>query len=194
MSMRDERRRVLREVARRAVSTIGNRPTVERLEQAKGHFQELGDRRDLFPDDEFPSPSGSETERTFLVFDDEQGTALYAVNSVPGMSYRPHDHGGSWALIVAIAGQEKHYFYDRDPDKPGALIRKGELICEPGRAVSLAPEGIHSIEGVGDTPLFHLHLYGKRFEDQTERIEYDLESGQTVTFRVQNVGIIEDRR
>ena len=194
MSVQEERRQAVHRAADRVLSIIGDAPSIERLEQAKGHLKALCDRRDLFPADEFPLPEGDATDRTFLIYDNDLGAALYVITSIPGMTYRPHDHGESWAMVAAVAGQEKHYLYEEDPNKPGSLVNKGEIVCEPGTAVSLMPQGIHAIEGIGDGPLLHLHFYGTRFEDQAERTEYDLETGQTDRFKIEAFGFIEDKR
>lgn len=192
--MQDERRAAVSAIAERVVSIIGDQPTVDRLEEAKPYLMELANRQDLFPAEDFPLPTGDATDRTYLIWDNEQGAALYAVTGITGMHYRPHDHGGSWAMIAAVAGQEQHRFYEEDPTTPGKLIDKGGLICEPGTAVSLTPAGIHAIASVGETPLLHLHFYGTRFEDQAERTEYDLEAGTTDIFRMEAFGFIEDMR
>lgn len=188
------RRQAVTETAERIVSIIGDAPTVDRLEQAKPHLMALAERAELFPAADFPLPTGDTTDRTYLIYDNPQGAALYAITAVPGMTYRPHDHGGSWAMIAAVQGQEKHDLYQADPSAPGKPILKNTLTCEPGTAVSLTPDGIHAIEGVGKEPLLHLHFYGTRFEDQAERTEYDLATGKTDVFRMEAFGFIEDKR
>ena len=195
MSVVDERREMIQEVAGEIMAIIGETPSVDRLEAAKGELEKLSKRADLFPADEFPLP-GSETTgaRTFLIYDNDQGAGLYAVTSIPGKSYRPHDHGGSWVVIAAVTGQEQHTFYTTDPDKPGHLINKGVVVCEPGTPVSMMPDGIHAIEGVGEAPLFHLHFYGTRLQEQAERTEYDLASGTTEGLKLTSFGHILDKR
>ena len=194
MTVHEERRRLVREAGDRITAIIADAPSVERLEEAKSHLRALCERRELFPADAFPLPEGEATDRTFLIYDNDAGAALYAITGIPGMKYRPHDHGGSWAIIAAVAGQELHSFYEADPDDPGKLVDKGDVVCEPGTAVSMMPDGIHSIEGIGNSPLLHLHFYGTRFEDQAERTEYDVEAGTTDSFRIEAFGFIEDCR
>ena len=194
MTIEQQRREAVKETSEKVLSIIGTAPSVERMEQAKPHLKALAARRDLFPTDDFPLPEGEVTDRTYLIYDNEDGAALYAITAVPGMTYRPHDHGGSWAMIAAVQGQEKHYLYRTDPADPAKPVLKDTITCEPGTAVSLLPEGIHAIEGVGTEPLFHLHFYGTRFEDQGDRTEYDLEAGKTDVFRIEAFGFIEDKR
>lgn len=194
MTIAQQRRQAVTETAERILSVIGDKPTVAKMEAAKPYLMALAERRDLFPAEDFPAPDGGATDRTYLIFDTKDGAALYAITAIPGMTYRPHDHGGSWAMIAAVQGQEKHYLYQADPSVPGRPILKHTLTCEPGTAVSLLPDGIHAIEGVGTEPLLHLHFYGTRFEDQGDRTEYDLENSTTDVFRMEAFGFIEDKR
>lgn len=175
--------------------------TVEGLEQAKASLVNLAGDAVLFPTTVFPMPEGDATDRTYLVYENEDGMALYAITSIPGMTYRPHDHGGSWAIIAAVAGQEKHCFYEVAPGdenkgvgEPVRIQEKTQIICEDDCAVSMMPEGIHSIEGIGDKPLLHLHLYGTRFQDQSARTEYNMETGMAERFVMDAFGFIEDKR
>ncbi len=194
MSIAHERRQAIKETAEKILSIIGDAPSVTRMEHAKPHLMALAARNDLFPAADFPAPESGATDRTYLIYDNEKGAALYAISAIPGMTYRPHDHGGSWALIAAVQGQEKHYLYQADPAAPAKPVLKDTLTCEPGTAVSLLPAGIHAIEGVGTEPLLHLHFYGTRFEDQGDRTEYDLANGKTDVFRMEAFGFIEDKR
>ena len=197
MSLAEERRQAVRQTVDGIDAVIAGAPDIDRLDRGKALLMDLCKRSDLFPREEFPLPEGDATDRTFLIHENDAGMALYAITSIPGMTYRPHDHGGSWAIVAAIAGQERHMLYERaNPadDTDGRLIDKGEIICEPGCAVSLLPRGIHAIEGIGDEPLLHLHLYGIRFQDQADRTEFDLETGKTDVFRIEAFGFIEDKR
>ena len=194
MSIDQRRRKAVTETAEQILAIIGDTPTVDRMESAKPYLMALADRKELFPEADFPAPEGDATDRTYLIYGNDDGAALYAITAIPGMTYRPHDHGGSWALIAAVQGQEKHDLYQANPAKPGTPTLKDTLICQPGRSVSLLPEGIHAIEGIGTEPLLHLHFYGTRFEDQGERTEYNLEKGETDVFRMEAFGFIEDKR
>lgn len=194
MSIAQQRRQAVAETADRIAALIGDAPSIARLEQAKPLLKALAARKELFPECDFPLPEGDITDRTYLIYDNADGAALYAIAAVPGMTYRPHDHGGSWAMIAAVQGQERHELYQVDPAAPASPILMDTLTCEPGTAVSMLPEGIHAIEGVGTEPLLHLHFYGKRFEDQGARTEYDLENGKTDVFRMEAFGFIEDKR
>ena len=156
-------------------------------------------RTELFPRSDFPLPEGNETERTFLIHEDENGEfALYVNSGLPGQTYRPHNHGGSWAIVAAVSGMEKHKLYRKiqeSSDSAGPPIEQvGEIDVQPGTAVSMLPEGIHSIHALGQDPLLHLHLYGRRFSDQSERAEYDLETNTVDRFVLEASFDIEDAR
>ncbi len=172
---------------------------VKNLERAKEVMLKLASRVDLFHWGEFPLPRGEEIFRTFLVHqDDDGGYALYVNSSLPGQQSPPHDHGGSWAIVAAVEGEELHRLYRKnggtgDPDTPPVSL-SGEILVEPGRAISMLPEGIHSIEMLTDEPLLHLHLYARGFEFQGERSEYDLKTGEVKCFKLEEVGLIEDAR
>lgn len=83
-----------------------------------------------------------------------------------------------------------------DDSTPGHadLKLKGELDVRPGMAVSMLPDGIHSIHALSDQPLLHLHLYGWGFPQQGEREEFDLETGKVYRFHLEDMGFIEDAR
>ncbi len=172
--------------------------TVETLEAAKAVLMALCDKAALFPRDDFPLPGDGETERTFLIHEDaDGGFALYVNSGLPGQTARPHDHGGSWAIVAAIDGKERHRLYLEDKEGAGSgaenLRQMAEIVVRPGTAVSLLPEGIHSIHAE-NTPLLHLHLYGKGFPHQEERREFDLESGTVHRFKLEDMAFIEDAR
>ena len=194
MSIVEVRRQAVTSVSDKILEIVGDEPSVEKLQRSALELSALAERADLFSADDFPLP-GAETTggRTFLIYERE-GAALYAVSSVPGKSYRPHDHGGSWVVISAVTGREQHRFYSADPNDPAALSEQAVIICEPGTPVSMMPNGIHAIEGVGDGPLLHLHFYGTRLQDQKERTEYDLENGTTEGLVLTSFGHIQDKR
>jgi predicted metal-dependent enzyme (double-stranded beta helix superfamily) len=168
------------------------------LEAAKQILMGLCEKSELFPRDEFPIPDNGLTERTFLVHENKDGGyALYVNSGIPGQSSPAHNHGGSWAMVAAISGEETHRLYVEEAENTKldtAKIRQvTELTVKPGTAVSMMPEGIHSIHA-GDNPLLHLHLYGKSFQSQSERQEFNLETGEVRSFVLEDVGFIEDAR
>lgn len=169
-------------------------PSVERLDRAKERLMRLCEARHLFPRADFPVPEG-EISRTYLVHQDADGSyALYVNSSLPGQSSQPHDHGGAWAIVAAVEGEETHRLYATDAQAPERVQQIGALTVKPGTAVSLRPDGIHAIEAHGTTPLLHLHLYATAFERQAARRQFDLEAGTVHRFVLDDIGSIEDAR
>lgn len=164
------------------------------LHQAKAHLLELAARDELFPFSAFPLPQGEVVERTYLLHQEAgDGTALYVNAAGAAQSYGPHDHGDSWAIVVAVRGREKHCFYKRRDDGKVAgraeIEETGTLIVEPGTGIAMVPGAIHAIEAFEEAPLLHLHCYARPFESMTNRREYDQAAG---TYRYSNdVGVIE---
>ena len=191
MSVYNERKEAI-ETAVKSIEAVLD-PDLKHLVEAERLLGELSQRADLFPVADFALPAGDETDRTYLVHEHENGTyALYVCTSVTGIEYRPHDHGGSWAVIAAITGAEQHRFYSAaSGDAP---VKTGEKVCQPGHPVSMPPTGIHSIHAVGDIPLMHLHLYGTAFHQQSERREFDPVTGEERRFELDDFGFVEDRR
>lgn len=110
---------------------------------------------------------------------------------------KPHNQVGSWAIVAAVEGEQTHRLYvdeSRGAASDVAEIRQvAKLVVKPGDAISLMPDGIHSILA-GNKSLLHFHLYGKRFAPQSERREYDLDSGTVGRFVPDEIGFIEDAR
>ena len=156
---------------------------------------ELAARQDLFPRTDFPIPEGDQIERTIKIYQEpDGGYALYVNSARNGQTYGPHDHGGAWAIVVAVEGRERHRMYrltdEGARDGIGPIELAAELVVEPGNGVTLLEDGIHSIEALGEEPLLHLHCYGFGFDKQLSRKEFDLENG---TYVINNdIGLIEE--
>lgn len=174
-----ERSRAIVEMMDRIRKTVPAEPDIASLEKAKTLLHGLAIRRDLFPESEFPWPSEEENEHTYCLYKDEDGRALYLGLLRNGATNVPHDHGDSWAIVTCVRGAEKHHLYARTDGNtgPGAatLVHKNEITIGPGESVSMLVGGIHSIEGVRAEPAMMLHCYGKAFEQQSGRLEYDPE-------------------
>lgn len=195
MTMKIERDAAIRDCITKIKEVFGAGVTVSALEEAKKHLMALCEQRSLFPRSDFPVPDEVEVERTSLIYQDDDGSyALYVNSSRPGQSSWPHDHGGSWALVAAVEGEETHRLYVHDGSDVGGLRQAAELTVQPGTAVSLMPDGIHAIEAESSEPLLHLHLYGQGFPQQGERREFDPETGKVHRFHLEDLGFIEDAR
>jgi predicted metal-dependent enzyme (double-stranded beta helix superfamily) len=103
----------------------------------------------------------------------------------PGNETRPHNHT-TWAVVVAVEGQELNRVYRRTDDgsRPGSatLVADREVMVEPGRGIALMPDDIHSIHTTGSVPTRHLHMYGLALERLDERLGFDLESGTVAPY------------
>lgn len=167
---------------------------VDAMDAAKARLIDLCARDDLFTFEDFPIPEG-ETERTYLIHQDDDGRyALYVNAGRPGQSYRPHDHCGNWAIVAAVQGEETHRLFEKDETQSPPIDHKTTLTVRPGHAVSMLPDGIHAISAEGTEPLLHLHLYGLSFEFQRGRSEYDEETGDVAFFEIPDIGEIIDAR
>ncbi|MEM7173536.1 MAG: cysteine dioxygenase family protein [Pseudomonadota bacterium] len=163
------------------------------LKAAEAELKALCARRDLFTWADFPlPPENGPNERTFLIHEDpDGGYALYVNAGRPGQQTSPHDHGGSWAIVAAVTGEETHWTYR---EGPAGLEETGQVTVAPGRAIALGPQGIHAIHAPGPEPLLHLHLYGLAFSCQGRRKVYDLAAGTHRAFKLEDVGFVEDAR
>ncbi|MBO9535567.1 cysteine dioxygenase family protein [Herbaspirillum sp.] len=155
-------------------------------------LQELAGRHDLFNFEQFPPPqadSGSTSTRYYLNHEgadtDKDDIALYLNSIIPGKTTFPHNHD-TWAVIVAVSGQELNRLYEREDDRSNpeqAQIRVArELVVEPGTPISFLPDDLHSIHVQGDVPTLHFHLYGRPLDTLTGRIGIDPQSGRILNY------------
>lgn len=149
----------------------------------------LAERSELFPRRDFPPPTdGVMNIRYLLSQGDAQQSALYMNSIVPGKRTQPHDHT-TWAIVVAVEGEERNRFYRRvdGGERPGqaTLELSHEVVVAPGVGVTMMPDDIHSIAVEGSEPTLHLHMYGRAIETLTERLGYDLEAGTCDYYRMQ---------
>jgi predicted metal-dependent enzyme (double-stranded beta helix superfamily) len=162
--------------------------TEEALREIRAELMKLAARPELFPADEFPSidtdPDLSrENIRYLLHSDPDQRFTLYLNSFRPGTATDPHDHT-TWAVLVAIEGEELNRIYERtddmsDPER--AVLRvKEEIVVKPGTGVCLLPEDIHSVHITGDRSTRHLHMYGLALEALRDRKGFDLASNRVV--------------
>ncbi|NNF76776.1 MAG: cysteine dioxygenase family protein [Rhizobiales bacterium] len=199
MSAKQARTAAIAETLEKIRSEMAQGASDEALSKARAHLMALAGRAELFPRTDFPLPEEGKNERTFLIQEDEDGSyALYVNSGLKGQTTRPHDHGASWAIVVAVEGDERHRVYRRVDN--GTVEGKGEvevideIDVSPGHGICLPESGIHSIHALGEAPLLHLHLYGKSFANQSTRTEYDLENGTTHAYKLRRLDFIEDAR
>ncbi|MBR0647064.1 cysteine dioxygenase family protein [Plastoroseomonas hellenica] len=153
------------------------------LDAIKTEMLALAAQEHLFPLAEFsPPPAGEKGSRRYLLQEDPNNRfALYMNALNPGNSTKPHDHT-TWAVVVAVEGQELNKVYKRfddgsDPDRCDLRVDH-EVMVEQGRGIALMPEDIHSIHTTGDRPTRHLHMYGLALEKLDNRRAFDAETGE----------------
>jgi predicted metal-dependent enzyme (double-stranded beta helix superfamily) len=157
--------------------------TREGLEAVKAELMSLAAQEHLFPSAEFPPPPNGEkgSNRYLLREEDNNRFALYLNALNPGNETKPHDHT-TWAVVVAVDGQELNKVYDRlddgsNPERCEMRVRE-EIMVEPGRGICLMPEDIHSIHTTGTRPTRHLHMYGLALEKLDGRRAFDDKTGE----------------
>lgn len=164
--------------------------TRDLLAQITGRLEQLAQQRALFPAAEFPPPAPGQgvgaSTRYRLNPDDAAGEPALYLNSInPGKTTLPHNHT-TWAVIVALSGQELNRVYRRSDDGSQAgratLEQVREVVVQPGQSVSFLPDDIHSIHVTGDAPTLHFHLYGQPLETLSGRIGIDLATGEIVNY------------
>ncbi|MCL9843873.1 cysteine dioxygenase family protein [Ralstonia solanacearum] len=151
-------------------------------------LQELAAQEALFPLEAFPPPPSGDADaasRYLLHQEADQRFALYLNAINPGKTTPPHNHT-TWAVIVALEGEELNRVYTRaddgsDPDR-ATLALSREVVVRPGTPITFLDDDIHSIHVVGDRPTRHFHLYGRALETLTGRIGFDLGTGRILNY------------
>ncbi len=157
------------------------------LAAIKAEMVRLAQEEQLFPSAEFPPPPAGESgaNRYILQHDADNRFALYLNALNPGNETKPHDHT-TWAVVVAVEGQELNKVYRRtddgaDPERC-TLVVDHEVMVEPGRGIALMPADIHSIHTTGTVPTRHLHMYGLALEVLDGRRGFDPDTGRIVLY------------
>nr|MBF0682929.1 cysteine dioxygenase [Pseudomonas sp.] len=131
----------------------------------------------------FPLPAGSgDVLCSYELHDDAQtGLTLWLQAIRGGVDSGVHDHG-TWAVIVAIAGQERNRIYRRTDDGSSAYRATLELQCEvavcEGQPLVLQQGLFHSIHTDPGKPALQLHLYGRNPDTVEGRSIVDLQDGR----------------
>lgn len=146
------------------------------LEAIKAEMLTLAGQEHLFPTAEFPPPpAGEKSSRRYLLQQDPDSRfALYLNALNPGNETRPHDHT-TWAVVVAVEGQELNKVYRRGGGT--GLAVDHEIMVKPGTGIALMPDDIHSIHTTGSVPTRHLHMYGLALEKLDNRQAYNPATG-----------------
>jgi predicted metal-dependent enzyme (double-stranded beta helix superfamily) len=153
---------------------------------------------ELFAEGDFPTPTPEEVAKIYLLSDRSGGEfSLYLISVLPLGPSPIHDHG-TFAVIAGMAGEEENVVYRRvdDGSAPGKATVEEDfrVVLRNGDAIAFLPEDIHRIDVVSETPTRHFHLYGKGFDQQTERLEFDPVTGTTRSAVGSLIPIDESRR
>lgn len=87
------------------------------------------------------------------------GLTLYLNAIHGGVSSSVHEHG-TWAVIVAIEGQERHRIYRRKGPSSEQYELLREVTVRRGEPLVLAQDLFHSMHTPIDRPALQLHVYG----------------------------------
>ncbi|WP_414155630.1 cysteine dioxygenase [Pseudomonas sp. BNK-43-a] len=144
------------------------------LQQIVKLLEGLAERRELFNFERFPAPDAvtGETQFRYRLNDDGESPTLYVNSLLPGKATLPHNHE-TWAIIVAVEGQELNRVYRREDDGSdparATLALEREIVVQPGTSVAFLGEDLHGIRVEGDSPTLHFHLYGRPLESLEHR-------------------------
>lgn len=144
------------------------------LQQIIVLLEGLAERRELFNFERFPAPVAAtgETQFRYRLNDDGESPTLYVNALLPGKATLPHNHE-TWAIIVAVEGQELNRVYRREDDGSdparARLALEREIVVQPGTPVAFLGEDLHGIRVEGDQPTLHFHLYGRPLESLENR-------------------------
>jgi predicted metal-dependent enzyme (double-stranded beta helix superfamily) len=153
-------------------------------------LEQLASHKALFSRADFPPPEetagvGASTRYRLNPDDGDAGLALYLNSINPGKTTAPHNHT-TWAVIVAVEGQEVNRIYERTDDRSNPARAQihlaSEFTVQPGASIAFLPDDIHSIAVVGTEPTLHFHLYGQPLETLSGRVAIDPETGEVKNY------------
>lgn len=164
----------------------GDGPRRATLEAVRDRLIELGLRRELFPEADFPPPDDGTGDRLFQLSLDPDGRyALYLNRGTGRKDTPPHDHT-TWAVVVGVTGEELNRFYRRTDDRSVAGVGIVEEVADAavvaGTGVAMRGDDIHSIHMRGDAVKMHLHMYGRALNRLPGRVKYDVAAGTYQTY------------
>ena len=97
-----------------------------------------------------------------------------------------------------MEGDEENTLYKRVDDRSvegrATLEEDCKVTLSAGDAIAFMPDAIHCIEVTSTIPTRHFHLYGKGFEQQTDRLIYDLQQGTTYSDADSRIAVDTSRR
>jgi predicted metal-dependent enzyme (double-stranded beta helix superfamily) len=190
VSLQDQRRNAVADTIgdiKRIAATQGI--NYESLEEIAARLKTLAAQPALFPEAEFAPPATRDVEAStrYLLHKEADDTFALYLNSInPGKHTVPHNHT-TWAVIVAVEGEELNRLYDRmddgtDPERAVLTLRREVLVSPGGAHVAFLADDIHSIHVAGERSTRHFHLYGLALDRLTERVGYDLQNQRVLNY------------
>lgn len=187
-----EQRRAAVDLALDDVRNIvaGHAPDRATLDAIAARLEQLAANKALFSPADFPPPAitlgvNASTRYRLNPADGDDGIALYLNSINPGKSTQPHNHT-TWAVIVAVEGQEENRIYERTDDRSNPAQAQLKLArvatAQPGSPLAFLPDDIHSIHVTGNQPTLHFHLYGLPLERLSGRVAIDPITGAVVNY------------
>lgn len=177
---------VVGEAIARIRKVVGDDPTVAALEQAAGILQEVAAREELFPLSDFPAPppaDAGKANRYLISKQPDDSFALYLNTVRPGRSNNPHNHT-TWAVLVGIEGKQENRSYrivDQTEGRAELQLVATQEVSKSNPAVLLSND-IHSVHCIDDALVRQFNLYGRALETLTDRVGYDLKTGEVVNY------------
>lgn len=177
----------LADVRRLTAQGVPDRATLSAI---TARLEQLAAQKALFSHADFPPPAetqgvGASTRYRLNPDDGDGGLALYLNSINPGKTTAPHNHT-TWAVIVAVEGQEVNHIYERTDDRSNPhhahIHLAREFTVQPGAPIAFLPDDIHSIAVVGTEPTLHFHLYGQPLETLTGRVAIDPDTGEVKNY------------
>jgi predicted metal-dependent enzyme (double-stranded beta helix superfamily) len=164
--------------------------TRQSLDTILDEVKQLAAQSALWSESDFPPPAPDEYQARYLIGQgDDLTVALYLNVMRPGKFVPPHDHT-TWACIAGVEGDEYNTLYERLDDgreRGKATLKTGKkILVGKGGGVALLANDIHSVRVDGDTPVRHLHLYGRALETLSERTSFDIDAE---TCKTMDIGV-----
>jgi hypothetical protein len=126
----------------------------------------LDGHRDLFPDEDFPSPRAHSRMHP-LVEGGDTPYGLYVNITQPGKEASPHCHG-LWSMSAGLSGKELHRFWrlkDAASTRGADIEETAVITLQPGTAQVMESHDIHSSLTLDGGEARVLHLFARPFAE-----------------------------
>ncbi|MCC6195128.1 MAG: cysteine dioxygenase family protein [Burkholderiales bacterium] len=191
MTMQQERTQAVAATVDRVKSILAGRD-LDRASLARvlDALKALAARPGIWNAADFPGPEDGVRQARYLIREDADRTYALYLNVMKRGNRTPVHNHTTWACIAAVEGAESNYLYERRDDRSRAgraeVVETGKVVVRPGAGVALMPDDIHAVEIEDDDEIRHLHMYGRALETLTERLAFDLATGNC---KVMDIGV-----